>query len=179
MRLCSVLAQHGTWGCGLGPSPRYLRPFPPITTSHCSYTHPRHWLHQCPGLAIIEFGATDTKNITKWTFSSMNRPEQGWYAYWAAKPLRKWGETRKANLKGASSHPLSDLWGPHLAIWDPVLQKIWTQIKGFVSLGWKTFHHFFLLAWKYNTNYFTRRSESVWKIISPPASVCYSDQCRF
>lgn len=50
-----------------------------------------------------------------------------------------------------------------LAIWDPVLQKIWTWIKGFVSLGWKTFHHFFLLAWKYNTNYFTRKSEKCLK----------------
>lgn len=37
-----------------------------------------------------------------------------------------------------------------------VLLEIWAHIKGFVSLGLKTFHHFFLVEWKYSPNYFTR-----------------------
>lgn len=63
-----------------------------------------------------------------------------------SKILTEMRKNTKAKPKNCTIRFVSDLLRPALAMWDPVLQKIWTQIKGFVSLGLKTFHHFFLLA---------------------------------
>lgn len=53
---------------------------------------------------------------------------------------------------------------------------LWIGIKDFVSSVLRTFHHFFLLAWKCNLKYFTRESFGVWKIILLCASICIWNQ---
>lgn len=53
---------------------------------------------------------------------------------------------------------------------------LWIRIKDFVSSVLRTFHHFFLLAWKCNLKYFTRESFGVWKIILLCASICIWNQ---
>lgn len=55
---------------------------------------------------------------------------------------------------------------------------LWIRIKDFVSSVLRTFHHFFLQAWKCNLKYFTRENFSVWKIISLCASICNWNQCQ-
>lgn len=56
---------------------------------------------------------------------------------------------------------------------------LWIRIKDFVSSVLRTFHHFFLLAWKWNLKYFTRESFGVWKIILLCASICVWNQRQF
>lgn len=55
---------------------------------------------------------------------------------------------------------------------------LWISIKDFVSSVLRTFHHFFLLAWKCNLKYFTRECFCVWKIILLCASICNWNQCQ-
>lgn len=50
-----------------------------------------------------------------------------------SKILKEMRRNTKAKPKNYTIQFVSDLLRPALAIWDPVLQKIWTQIRVFVS----------------------------------------------
>lgn len=50
-----------------------------------------------------------------------------------SKILKEMRQNTKAKPKNYTIQFVSDLLRPALAIWDPVLQKIWTQIRVFVS----------------------------------------------
>lgn len=50
-----------------------------------------------------------------------------------SKILKEMKRNTKAKPKNYTIQFVSDLLRPALAIWDPVLQKIWTQIRVFVS----------------------------------------------
>lgn len=78
--------------------------------------------------------------------------------------LKKIEGGRKRGRRGTHFIPLLSPKISHFSM-GSCFARLWIKIKDLVSSALRTFHHFFLLAWKCNLKYFTRESFSVWKII--------------
>jgi hypothetical protein len=161
------------YGCTLDLVPPL--PFPNLVNTTLHYwTHNMHvHTHTYTAKArldIFEFGMIDTKNIMKWP-STPNSNEMSRARLKSTVSSKILTEMR-GNLNTKSQkvhHPISfRSTKPSTGhVGSCFEKKNWTQIKSFVSLGLKTFHHFFHLAWKYNTNYFTRRSKCLKNNFTP------------